>query len=94
MLEEFRNRMKKEMEKSGYTAEVTLVPEFEMSQLRFLEVDGVDMADYPDFVDSYITGGCVLTCDDECRELTEDEIDYINNVHPEIAQIEALEYVY
>jgi len=91
MLEQFRARMAKEMKESGYTPEPKFTPTFKMSQLRFIEVDGVDMADYPDFCDAFVTSGSVVTWDDECRDLTEDEIDYINDEHPEIAQNEAHE---
>tara|TARA_R110000744_G_C18898757_1_gene508963 strand:+ start:35 stop:319 length:285 start_codon:yes stop_codon:yes gene_type:complete len=86
MLEQFRARMAKEMKESGYTPEPKFTPTFKLTQLTDLEVDGVDMADYPDFCDAFITSGCVTTWDDECRDLTEDELDYINDECPEVAQ--------
>ena len=86
MLEQFRARMAKQMKESGYTPSPVFKPTFKLSQLTDLEVEGVDMQDYPDFCDAFISAGCVTAWDDECRDLTDEEIDYINDEHPEIAQ--------
>jgi hypothetical protein len=94
MLEQFRARMAKEMKKAGYTPTPKFTPTFKLSQLTDLEVDGVDMSDYPDFVDSYICAGAVETWDGEYRDLTEDELDWLNDEHPEIAQEEAHEFLH
>ena len=84
MLEQFRARMAKEMKESGYTPLPKFTPTFKMSQLTDLEIDGVDMKDYPDFCDAFIASGYVTTWDDECRELTDEEIDYINEENPDL----------
>ena len=91
MLKQFRAKMSKQIKEQGSTKHPNFIPTFKLTQLTDLEVDGVDMADYPDFCDAFIVSGCVTTWDDECRDLTEDEIDYINDEHPEIAQNEAHE---
>ena len=41
-----------------------------------MEFDGMDFADYPDFVDAFL-----VTADYDGRELSEEEIDYINDEH-------------
>lgn len=41
-----------------------------------MEFDGIDFADYPDFVDAFL-----VTADYDGRELSEEEIDYINDEH-------------
>lgn len=44
-------------------------------------VSGVDANDHPDFVDAYIESATV-----DGRPLTEDELNWLNENHPEIAQ--------
>tara|TARA_R110000744_G_scaffold74226_2_gene148337 strand:- start:2444 stop:2716 length:273 start_codon:yes stop_codon:yes gene_type:complete len=62
----------------------TTKPTFKLSQLTDLEIEGVDMADYPDFCDAFIASGYVTTGDNECRELTDEEINYINEENLDI----------
>ena len=54
------------------------------STLKHVEIDGVDMADYPDFVDAYISyaedkSGNVLT-DEQLSQLTEDNQEFIQEL--------------
>lgn len=44
------------------------------SKLSDIEVDGIDMKDYPDFVDAYISSGNY-----DCRPLTEEEMDLLQS---------------
>ena len=50
--------------------------QLDFSKIRHLEIEGIDFADYPDFVDCYAVAGEYGN-----RELTEEEIDYINDAH-------------
>ena len=53
-----------------------------------IEVDGVDTRDYPDFVDAYVA---YAVWEDTGKELTDNELDALNDKHPEIAQELAFE---
>jgi len=41
-----------------------------------MEFEGIDFADYPDFVDAFL-----VAADYDGKELTEEQIDYINDEH-------------
>jgi hypothetical protein len=41
-----------------------------------MEFEGVDFSDYPDFVDAFL-----VSADIDGRELTEEEVDYLNDEH-------------
>lgn len=58
-------------------------PTFELSQVVDIEVDGIDTRDFPDFCDAFIVSGSVEINDGEYRELTEEEIEWINDNCPE-----------
>jgi hypothetical protein len=47
-----------------------------LSQIENMEFEGVDFSDYPDFVDAFL-----VSADIDGRELTEEEIDYLNDEH-------------
>jgi len=47
-----------------------------LSQIDNMEFEGVDFSDYPDFVDAYL-----VSADIDGRELTEEEVDYLNDEH-------------
>jgi len=49
-----------------------------LSQIENMEFEGVDFSDYPDFVDAYL-----VSADIDGRELTEEEIDFLNDEHYE-----------
>ena len=53
-----------------------------LSKLTHVEIDGVSMADYPDFVDAYI----VYAEDGNGNALTEDQLIAIGNDHPDFVQ--------
>lgn len=46
----------------------------DIAKLQDIEVDNVDMSDYPDFCDAYISAARI-----EGRNLTEEELEEINN---------------
>ena len=89
MLNEFRERMKKEMTSHGYVPQAEFKPTFKLSQLVDIEVEGIDTSDFPDFCDAFISSAAVETWDGEYRELTDGELDWINSecldfVHEEV----------
>ena len=47
---------------------------FKGKKIDNIEIDGIDMHDYPDFVDAYI-----LSADYDGKEMTEDQLDEIND---------------
>jgi len=47
-----------------------------LSQIDNMEFEGVDFSDYPDFVDAFL-----VSADIDGRELTEEEVDYLNDEH-------------
>ena len=53
----------------------------ELSDLTDIELDGIDTNDYPDFCDAYIT---YAYCETLGRELTDDELDAINDNHRDL----------
>ena len=57
-----------------------------MSEYEDIEVEGVDPSDYPDFVDAYVVHATL-----NGRVLTEQQLDVLNDKHPEIAQTHAFE---
>lgn len=62
---------------------------FNLDKLDFkkidnLEFDGIDFSDYPDFVDAYL-----VSADYDGKEMTEEQIDYINDEHYEFVNEQA-----
>ena len=49
-----------------------------LSQIENMEFEGVDFSDYPDFVDAFL-----VSAEINGRDLTEEEIDYLNDEHYE-----------
>ena len=48
----------------------------DFNKIDNMEFDGIDFADYPDFVDAFL-----VAADYDGKELTEEQIDYINDAH-------------
>ncbi len=57
----------------------------DIKKLQDIEVDGINPRDYPDMVDAYISHA-VYEEFGIFRDLTEDELEWVNYNHPEIAQ--------
>jgi len=55
--------------------------EIDFTKIANVEVDGIDFNDYPDFVDAFIA-----SAEYDGREMTDEEIDYINDVHLDFVQ--------
>ena len=54
------------------------MPEFNIDLLDDIEIDGINMGDYPDFCDAFLVGASY-----KGRELTEDELEYVQESNPE-----------
>ncbi len=54
-----------------------------------MEFEGIDFADYPDFVDAFLTAA-----DYNGKELTEDQIDYINDEHYDFVNEQVFQSLY
>lgn len=59
-----------------------------IAEVENLEVDGVDIKDYPDFCDAYFLSGTHIK---ENRPLTEKELDQLSEDYPEILNEMAIE---
>jgi len=56
---------------------------FKLEQLTDIEIEGIDTRDYPDFCDAFIASAAVEIRDGEYRELTDQELDDLNDEHPD-----------
>ena len=60
-----------------------------LSRIDNMEFEGVDFADYPDFVDAFLTAA-----DYNGKELTEEQIDYINDEHYDFVNEQVFQSLY
>lgn len=56
-----------------------------------IEIDGIDIKDYPDMVDAYASSGYWI---EDGRELTEGELNSINKFYSDLIQEYAREQVF
>ena len=49
----------------------------DLTQVKHMEFENVDMRDYPDFCDAYLVAAYL----EDGTELTEEQIDYLNAEH-------------
>ena len=49
----------------------------DLTQVKHMEFEGVDLRDYPDFCDAYLVSAEMA----DGTELTEEQIDYLNDEH-------------
>lgn len=54
-----------------------------------VEVDGVDSTDYPDFCDAYFSNAAF---EDTGEELTDEELEQLQDTYPEVVNEMAYEY--
>ena len=54
------------------------MPDFNIDLLDDVEIDGINMGDYPDFCDAFL-----VCASYKGRELTEDELEYVQESNPD-----------
>jgi len=60
--------------------------DLDLTKITDVEIEGVDMVDYPNFCDAFISYGYYID-----RDLTELELDYINEFRTEFIQEQIFE---
>ena len=60
-----------------------------LNKIDSIEVEGIDTRDYPDFCDAFISYAEI-----DGRELTDEELDYINNNCPDMVYDAVLNQLY
>lgn len=58
-----------------------------------VEVEGINTKDYPDFCDAFIASG-YITEDETTRELTDEELDWINMENSGFVHEQVMEKLY
>lgn len=66
----------------------------DLSKVVDIECDGIDMADYPDFCDSCIKSASLDLGHGNFRDLTESELDDINENHREFVYEKVWNYIH
>ena len=61
----------------------------DLSKLENIELDGIDHRDYPDYVDAFISSATY-----EGKELTDQELDYINDNERDFVYELVIDYIY
>lgn len=64
-----------------------------LTKIIGIEFDGIDRADYPDFVDSYISRGFIEE-NGQFRELTENELEYLNEECADFKYEKLIDWLY
>ena len=54
-----------------------------------LEFDGIDFSDYPDFVDAFL-----VSADYDGKEMTEEQIDYLNDEHRDFVNEQVFSFIF
>lgn len=54
------------------------MPDFKLDLIKDVEIDDIDMRDYPDFCDAFLVGATY-----KGRELTENELEYVQDSNPD-----------
>lgn len=62
-----------------------------LDNITDIEIDGIDMTDYPDFCDAFITSATWI---DSGEELTEEELDKLHSDHPDFVYDKVVEYIH
>ena len=63
--------------------------DLDLSLIYNVELDGINTNDYPDFCDAYI-----IAADYDGREMTEEELDWLCDNHPEFINESVFNYFY
>lgn len=65
----------------------------DLAKLTDIEIDGIDTSDYPDFCDSYISFAKIEE-NGIWRDLTEDELDELNDNYREFVYQKVVEKIF
>lgn len=63
------------------------------SKLSDIEIDNVKMSDYPDFCDAYISAA-IIEENGIWRDLTEEELNELNDEYPEFVYQKAVKSIF
>lgn len=66
----------------------------DLSKISDIEFENIDFRDSPDFVDSFIGKAFIGYPNGGSRELTEEELEYLNNERREFVYEKLMEYLY
>ena len=61
----------------------------DIKKIDNMEFEGVDFKDYPDFVDAFL-----VAADYDGKEMTEEQIDYINDEHYEFVNEQVYDSIF
>ena len=62
----------------------------DVKDLEDIQIGNADTVDYPDFADAYLVDATIATEHGGVRNLTDDELDYVNDNHSDWVQEQAL----
>jgi len=62
----------------------------ELNKIKHVQVNGIDPRDYPDFCDAYIDYAVY----DNGQELTEEELDELNERHPDFVYEKVIDFLF
>jgi hypothetical protein len=60
-----------------------------LSKIDNMEFEGIDFADYPDFVDAFLSAA-----DYNGKEMTDEQIDYVNDTYYEFVNEQVFKSLY
>ena len=62
---------------------------YDVTLIDNIDIDGIDWADFPDFTDAYID-----SCDYDGVEMTDDQLDDLNDNYADFVYEAVLAYIY
>lgn len=62
---------------------------FDLSLIEDIDIDGIDMRDYPDFCDAFLVGASY-----KGRQLTEDELIHVQDTNPDWFYEQVEQFIY
>lgn len=63
--------------------------DFDIKKVGHLQFEGIDHGDYPDYCDAYVVGG-----DYDGRELTDEEVDLINDEYRDFMYEKLMNHIF
>lgn len=65
----------------------------DLEKITNINIEGIDNSDYPDYCDAYISSA-ELKINGVIRNLTEEELDYINEEKRDFVYEKVMEFIY